>query len=302
MPQMQKTRTAIAQPVLWTFVFLLAANAFAVAQEIPVPTPRPPYDAPASTPAEPSPTSSQTPEDRTSPASARPAPASDGGGEARSAVPPVVHQIACPALRAGRVNGKIVPAVRQGDCGADSPLQLKSVADVMLSGEPLSTCAMAEGLANVGEAAKVAARDILGTELTAIVTGPGYECRRRNRAATGKLSEHAFANALDIAGFSFADGRRVTVEADWPHLPASDTQDDTPADEAGQENAPAGAAPLSAGERASTPEAKFLLAVRDAACGIFTTVLSPDSNSAHHSHLHFDLGCHGKTCTYLICE
>ena len=22
----------------------------------------------------------------------------------------------------------------------------------------------------------------------------------------------------------------------------------------------------------------------------------------HRNHLHFDLGCHGKTCTYRICE
>jgi hypothetical protein len=172
---------------------------------------------------------------------------------------------------------------------------------VKLTGEPLSTCAMAEGLAAMSEAAKKAAQDILGTELAAIVTGPGYECRRRNRAATGKLSEHAFANALDIAGFKLADGRQVTVEADWPHLPPAEPLAEPAAE---GEEAPTNdeAKPAPASERAATPEAKFLVAVRDAACGIFTTVLSPDSNTAHHAHLHFDLGCHGRDCTYLICE
>ena len=39
----------------------------------------------------------------------------------------------------------------------------------------------------------------LASTLAALVAGSGYECRNRNRAQSGKLSQHAFANAFDIA-------------------------------------------------------------------------------------------------------
>ena len=40
----------------------------------------------------------------------------------------------------------------------------------------------------------------------------------------------------------------------------------------------------------------------DAACTYFMTVLGPDADKFHQNHFHVDLGCHGKTCTYRICE
>jgi hypothetical protein len=40
--------------------------------------------------------------------------------------------------------------------------------------------------------------------------------------------------------------------------------------------------------RGEGPEARFLREVRDGACGLFATVLSPDYNAAHRDHLHFD--------------
>ena len=252
-------------------------------QEIPVPTPRP----------ERAPPPAQT-------VQTAPGPASD---DSTAEKPAFLHRAACPALRAGRVEGSLAAPLREGDCGEDSPIEIDAASGVPLTGKPMSNCAMAEGLAVVADAAKRAAHEILGTELETIVTGPGYECRRRNRASTGKLSEHAFANAIDIAGFNLADGRKVTVEADWPHLPPAEppVKGNGEVAESSAEAAPK-PAPPPASERASTPEAKYLIAVRDAACTVFTTVLTPDSNSAHHAHLHFDLGCHGKTCTYLICE
>ena len=33
------------------------------------------------------------------------------------------------------------------------------------------------------------------------------------------ISEHAFGNALDIAGFTFADGRKITVKNGWHGTP-----------------------------------------------------------------------------------
>ena len=45
---------------------------------------------------------------------------------------------------------------------------------------------------------------------------------------------------------------------------------------------------------AGGPKAAFLRDVRDGACGLFATVLSPDYNAAHADHLHFDQAARGK--------
>lgn len=89
------------------------------------------------------------------------------------------------------------------------------------------------------------------------LAGETYTCRpiagRRDR----RLSEHAFANAVDIRGFTLEDGRVVTVAQGW---------------------------------RGRREDRAFLRAVRDGACRHFQAVLSPDYNRAHRDHLHFDLG------------
>jgi len=87
-----------------------------------------------------------------------------------------------------------------------------------------------------------------------------YSCRRLYGRGSGAWSEHAHANALDIAGFTLAGGRRIAVLADW---------------------------------RGHGEEAAFLREVRDGACRLFSTVLSPDYNAAHHNHLHLDQAARG---------
>jgi Extensin-like protein C-terminus len=58
-----------------------------------------------------------------------------------------------------------------------------------------------------------AARDLLGEEITEIRGATGYQCR--NRADTGRTSEHGFANAIDIFGFVTRSGRQLSVRDDW---------------------------------------------------------------------------------------
>jgi hypothetical protein len=70
------------------------------------------------------------------------------------------------------------------------------------------------------------------------------------------VSEHAFGNALDIAAFVLADGRRVTVKDGWKGTPE---------------------------------EQGFLRDIQGAACEMFTTVLAPGSNRFHYDHIHVDL-------------
>jgi hypothetical protein len=102
-----------------------------------------------------------------------------------------------------------------------------------------------------------AAREVLGSEVAAIEHYGSYACRRVYGQETGRVSEHARANALDVAGFRLRDGRRVTVASDW-------------ADEG--------------------PKGDFLRRVRDGACGAFETVLGPEYNAAHRDHFHLDRG------------
>ncbi|PTS74531.1 extensin, partial [Sphingomonas sp. HMWF008] len=73
-------------------------------------------------------------------------------------------------------------------------------------------------------------------------------------------SEHSTADAVDIAAFVLADGRRISVLEDW---------------------------------RGNGPEATFLHRVRNGACRLFATTLSPDYNAAHANHLHLDQAVRG---------
>jgi len=84
-----------------------------------------------------------------------------------------------------------------------------------------------------------------------------YACRNVNGAQAGRLSEHASANAVDVAAFILGNGRRITVKGGW---------------------------------NGDAREARFLRSVRAAACRTFSTVLSPDYNAAHEDHFHFDMG------------
>ena len=114
-----------------------------------------------------------------------------------------------------------------------------------------------------------AALTYLGSELKGLRIASSFQCRRRNNLSSGKISEHAKGNAIDISAFRLADGRTVTVADGW---------------------------------KAQGTEKEFLLHVRKAACDRFLTVLSPEGDGYHQDHLHLDQGCHGKTCTYRICH
>ncbi len=91
-----------------------------------------------------------------------------------------------------------------------------------------------------------------------------YSCRGMNGNPRARISEHAFGNALDIAAFTLADGRKITVKNGWHGLPE---------------------------------EQGFLRDVQGAACEQFTTVLAPGSNVFHYDHIHVDLMRRsGRTC------
>ena len=139
-------------------------------------------------------------------------------------------------------------------CFVANPVTLKSLGKtIKLAPEAILNCNMARTTARfmqdvVGPTAKAD----LGSELTSVNHASAYVCRPRN--GTLKMSEHAFGNAIDIASFGLADGRRIEIKA-------------------GAEEKTAG----------------FLDAIRKAACGPFRTVLGPGSDADHALHFHFDL-------------
>ena len=95
-----------------------------------------------------------------------------------------------------------------------------------------------------------------GRRLTEIAHISSYNCRPiRTSAGTGRrMSTHATADAIDIAGFSFSDGTRLRLLDDW---------------------------------NGSDRDADFLRAARDSACDWFGSVLGPDYNRLHANHFHF---------------
>lgn len=160
----------------------------------------------------------------------------------------------------------IDPIGEQGGCGAPAPVEVTAVAGVKLAPPATQTCDMAAALVHwVVEDVQPAARKRLGTEVTEIRTATSYACRRRNNGSSGKMSEHSKANALDMAGFSFAKKEGVTV--------------------GGKDNwgeGLLGAIGLSKG-------GSFLEDIRKAACTHFTTVLGPGSDPYHGDHFHVDV-------------
>lgn len=162
-------------------------------------------------------------------------------------------------LRREEVEFKILPdRTFSGGCSAIGAVQLLDI------GTPVTnlgamTCPAARQLARwTREAVQPAASQWMESRVTRIESFGTYACRPVNNQAGGRLSEHGRANAVDIAAFTFADGRRVTVLDGWN----SEDED----------------------------VRRFLRAVHQAGCRRFSTGLGPDANALHHNHFHFDMG------------
>ncbi|MCP4183965.1 MAG: extensin [Hyphomicrobiales bacterium] len=190
--------------------------------------------------------------------------------------PKRIYQSACPALMKGEIEAKILPPIIDDECGERSPLALKSILSikpVRLSSTVKTNCRVASAMVEWVKKLNAAAEVAYDSSVSVILSGNGYQCRRRNNLPDGKISEHGFANAIDIMGFKLKNGDDILIKRDWDNDP-----------------------------EAPTVSGLFLRTVHKAACNTFTTVLGPESNQFHSDHFHFDLGCHGKTCTYLLCE
>jgi hypothetical protein len=117
---------------------------------------------------------------------------------------------------------EIAQPVKQERCGAPAPIILRrlgaSAGRIELQPAPTLNCAMVASLhAWVEKTLQPAAQELLGSPIVRIRQVSGYVCRNRIGTAqhADRLSEHALANAIDIAGFVTADGRTIDVAGMW---------------------------------------------------------------------------------------
>jgi len=155
------------------------------------------------------------------------------------------------------------PVDGPGICGADRAFRVTAFADgkVGLAERETLDCPMIAAIDQwLTQSVQPAALALYGQPVVGLRTAGSYACRGRNGASKGPLSEHAFANALDVAAFVFADGGEIAVETNW---------------------------------RGDGRAQTFLRAVHRGGCASFFTVIGPDGDRHHQDHLHLDLARYG---------
>jgi hypothetical protein len=158
-----------------------------------------------------------------------------------------------------RIGFRALPDQRfAGGCSALGAVQLLDIGTPVTNLRAM-TCPLARQFARwAREAVQPAADQWLRSRIVRIETFGTYSCRSVNSQPGARLSEHGFANAVDVSGFVLGDGRRISVQQGW------NGEDDR--------------------------VRRFLRAVHLAGCRRFSIGLSPDSDAYHYNHMHFDMG------------
>ncbi len=152
--------------------------------------------------------------------------------------------------------------IKEGACGLPAPIRLKGFEyerqpALLFSPAPTVSCKLAAAMRRwADEVLQPSAKRHLQTSITGIATLAAYHCRTRYDDPAQRISQHAYANALDVSEFVTEKGERIGVLDDW--------------------NA--------AGERSA-----FLHAIHGGACEIFGTTLGPEANDSHKNHFHLDM-------------
>jgi hypothetical protein len=211
------------------------------------------------------------PQERQHPPSSEPMPTEPAKPE------PPIDQACMDRLTAAGIEFEAAPLPQSTPqaCSIETPVRLKAIAMaprlstmIRLPDEPTLSCQFGERFGHwLRDLVATLIAGELAVELKSVRTGPGYECRNRNHAEAGKISAHASGLAIDVVSFVLADGRTLAIKPNADdHLRGTvDT-------------------------------------IRVAACGWFTTVLGPGSDSSHSDHLHVDMLQHGSSDRYRICQ
>ena len=178
---------------------------------------------------------------------------------------------ACLAQKLVTPSSYIAPANEidgPGICGLYHPFKVSGLANgaVALDKTVTTDCSMVPALeAWLADVVQPSAAAHFGEAVVGLNAFGAYSCRSVDNIQGAQLSEHAFGNAIDIAGFRLADGRSISIVEDW--------------------------------KKADSQEAAFLHEVHAGACQHFTTVLGPGADVFHYNHFHLDLAMHGSTST-----
>ncbi|MGQ0457983.1 MAG: extensin-like domain-containing protein [Hyphomicrobium sp.] len=157
-------------------------------------------------------------------------------------------------------------------CGAEAPFEMSGALGGRVAMRPaaLLRCPMIPQVDRwVAEVVEPAARFHFGASVAELKVAASYSCRAMNHQSGGRLSEHGYANALDISTFTLTNGEVVTVKGGW---------------------------------RGTPQEQAFLRDVHNGACQRFTTVLGPNYDANHRDHFHMDLARHGRDGLMRICK
>jgi hypothetical protein len=157
-------------------------------------------------------------------------------------------------------------------CGTARPFEMAAAMGgrVTLKPAALLRCPMIPQVERwITQVVAPAARYHYGAPLAEISVAGSYSCRPMNHVDGARLSEHGYANAIDVSGFTMVDGQTVSVKRDW---------NGNPRDQA------------------------FLRDVHQGSCRFFTTVLSPNYDRNHRDHFHLDLARHGREGLKRICK
>jgi len=147
----------------------------------------------------------------------------------------------------------------ENGCGWANAVRLTVAGEVRAAYDKI-TCETAVALALwLEHEVQPLALEILGQHVASVRSLGSYACRniRGDAFWRHRKSEHAIANAVDIAGFTLADGRAVSVRSHW---------------------------------RSEGAEGRFLRQAHARACPYFRAALGPDYNAAHRDHFHLDRG------------
>jgi hypothetical protein len=148
-------------------------------------------------------------------------------------------------------------------CGAPQVVSYeRGPGEISYNAPPLLTCGMALALARFELLLQEDAVRALGSRIARIQHGGTYSCRKMARFSN-MVSEHSYANAIDIHAFVTEKGRRLSVKTHFGRL------DGEPSEVEGQ----------------------FLRSVSRQAFdrGLFSVVLTPFWDKLHADHLHLDL-------------
>ena len=111
------------------------------------------------------------------------------------------------------------PPIRDGQCGAPAPVRLISVGknpQVTFSPPALVDCELAGALHGwIKNDVQPLAIKHLGAKIIRIEVMSDYSCRNSAGRGGNHLSEHAFANALDIGAFVTEKGQSASVLNGW---------------------------------------------------------------------------------------